>query len=101
MEKLDKARLAASPEEAVKVYTEGMENEDVYCTYKLGRSALYGYGREQDTNYGWTCLETAAKLKSVSAASLLVKLSAGDVERQKHDQEAYDLILAAGKKIKL
>ena len=100
-EKLDKARLAASPEEAVKVYTEGMENDDVYCTYMLGRCALYGYGREQDTNYGWTCLETAAKLKSVSAASLLVKLSAGDAERQKGYREVYDLILEAGKKVKL
>lgn len=92
---LDASRLAESPEEAVKVYTEGMKNDDAYCAYMLGRCAMYGYGMAQDTDYGWKCLEEAAKRKSVSAAALLVKLSVGDPAKQQQYQSTLDAILSA------
>jgi len=99
-DELDEERLAASPEEAVKVYTEGMEKGDAYCTYMLGRCALYGYGMEADSKLGWSYLEKAAEKSSISAASLLVKLSVG-YDKQTNYQEAYNIIISAGEKIKL
>jgi len=97
-EQLDQARLAASPEEAVKVYTEGMERGDAFCTYMLGRCAMYGYGMEADTQLGWSCLEKAAEKSSVSAASLLARLSVG-YDSQANYQNVYSLILSAGEKV--
>ena len=92
---LDQQRLAESPQAAVGVYTEGMEKGDAYCTYMLGRCALYGYGMAQDTDRGWQLLEQAAGGSSVSAAALLVKLCAGDDKKQAHYQAVLDTILSA------
>ena len=79
----DKARIAAGPEEAVAVYNEGMAKRNVYCTYMVGRCALYGYGGVKDKDLAETCLERASIRNSFPAAFLLKKLAVGDSDKEK------------------
>lgn len=80
--KLDKQRLAQSPEAVVSLCMEQAENNH-YAAYLLGRAMFFGYGMPKDEKNGRSLLEVAAGNGCVSALYLLMQLSAGYDEDEK------------------
>ena len=88
-DKLDKKRLAESPEEVVKLSME-QAKENHYAAYLLGRAMYFGYGISQDEKHGRALLEAAAEDGCISALYLLTQLSIGYPEDEKKWKAALD-----------
>ncbi len=92
--KLDRKRMAVSPEESVKLYIEQAQ-ENHYAAYLLGRAVLYGYGIPRNENNGRAIIEAAANNGCVSALYTMTQLSIGYGEEEKKWKAALDRAVAA------